>query len=630
MTDSTEFDVRLTDPEAARLVAQWNEQLSALGYPTRRALGVEGTRALARARIARQPAPPPGTDLRIVDHDIATDAGHLAVRDYAVADTAPAGVAVFLHGGGWISGDLDINDGACRQLCRGTGLRVVSLDYALAPEHQFPVALEQAAALVRVLARPPDPLVLAGLSAGGALAAALADRGARGILPRASHLVLLCPVLDCDLSRLSYQENAGGLLLTADDMDWFWQCYLPDRQARLSPDASPLRTEVPAALPATTIVAAGADPLRDEAIAYARLLEAHGVDIVLDLVPGVQHAFTGPGTASGRAAMRRLAERLRRCLPPPALRFDRGGGLREQPCPGEIKGLLVVAHHDRREGIEIALHERLDDAGMLRDALKRAVRIVTQRAAQHHRGDVLKRMQYPHNLRRLRSGIENVMEHRVQLKVPVWLADDRLVNRTQGDDVLRLHVVHQAAGSRRLKCQLDLDHLFEVRELVGPDSGAAMRIKADHPVSCEVVQRLAYRSDAHAELPGDLRLANAGVRLEPPAENRLPEKLIYTTLHRFAGVLVQRVKSGAHARSVPRPCTITAGRERGRPASVNGVTSCAAFLTLTIECLRLGRGAAKRPCVYDIAKDSNLKNPQVFLRIGQSDVILTRVRSMLL
>lgn len=350
VTDSAELDPRLTDPEAARLVAQWNEQFAALGYPTRRALGVEGTRALARARVARR-ALPPARDLRVVDHDIPTGAGQLPVRDYTVAGKNPAGSLVFLHGGGWISGDLDINDGVCRELCRGTGLRVVSLDYALAPEHQFPVALEQASALVSTLANSPGPLAVAGLSAGGALAAALADRGARGVLPRASHLVLLCAVLDCDLSRPSYQENAEGLLLTADDMDWFWQCYLPDREARLSPDASPLHTETAAALPATTIVAAGADPLRDEAIAYARLLEAHGVDVALDLVRGVQHGFVGGGIASGRAAMERAVERLRRGLRIPALQFSHSGGLSQQPLAREIPCFLIVPDHDRCQGL---------------------------------------------------------------------------------------------------------------------------------------------------------------------------------------------------------------------------------------------------------------------------------------
>jgi acetyl esterase len=441
-THGTELDPRLTDQEAARLVAQWNEQFAALGYPTRRALGVEGTRALARARVARR-AMPHEKDLRVVDHGIATDAGQLPVRDYAVAGQNPAGSLVFLHGGGWISGGLDINDGVCRELCRGTGLRVVSLDYALAPEHRFPIALEQASALVRALASSPGPLAVAGLSAGGALAAALADRGARGVLPRASHLVLLCAVLDCDLSRPSYQENAAGLVLTADDMDWFWQCYLPDRAARLSPDASPLRTEMAAALPATTIVAAGADPLRDEAIAYARLLEAHGVDVVLDVVPGVQHGFVGPGIASGRAAMGRVVERLRRGLRIPALHLGRAIGLGEQPFPREIPGFLIVPDHDRCQDLKITVLEGLDDPGMLRDALERAVRVIVQRAGQHHGGNVLQGMHDPGDLGRLGRGRENVVEHGVQLEVAVGGPDDRLMHRTQRVNLVGLDAGHQ-------------------------------------------------------------------------------------------------------------------------------------------------------------------------------------------
>jgi hypothetical protein len=99
-----------------------------------------------------------------------------------------------------------------------------------------------------------------------------------------------------------------------------------------------------------------------------------------------------------------------------------------------------------------------------------------------------------------------------------------------------------------------------------------MRVEADHAVSREVMQRLAHRGHAHPEHAGDLRLADPGVRLQLPAENRLFEKLIYAALHRLPAVLVQRVKSGGHVRSVARQLATSAVRER--PVSSDSTIEC--------------------------------------------------------
>jgi acetyl esterase len=312
----TELDSRLTDADSAAFVRDANALFLAHGFPTRRAMGVERVRALARERIAARPAPN-DPDLAVRDLSLDTDAGLAPVREYRRVAEPRTGVVLYLHGGGWVSGDLDINDSVCRQLCRDTGLRVVSHDYPLAPEYPYPAALDAAAALLRALSaaqEPTDPMLVAGLSAGGALAAALADRAGHGAAPRVDQLLLISPVTDCDLTRDSYQRYGDGLMLTADDMAWFWEHYLADERAREHPDASPLRTRHAATLPPTTVVVSGADPLRDEGIAYAELLAAHGVDVTLDLVEGVHHGFPASDFASARESMARTTARINQLL----------------------------------------------------------------------------------------------------------------------------------------------------------------------------------------------------------------------------------------------------------------------------------------------------------------------------
>ena len=98
---------------------------------------------------------------------------------------------------------------------------------------------------------------------------------------RAGLQVLICPVVDHDMTNASYREHGSGadLLLTAKDMEWFWNCYLPDPASRSVPDASPLRAEDLSDLPPAIVVTAEYDPLRDEGIAYAERLRAAGVAV---------------------------------------------------------------------------------------------------------------------------------------------------------------------------------------------------------------------------------------------------------------------------------------------------------------------------------------------------------------
>lgn len=288
--ETFEVDPRLTDLDAALLVARLNAAVATL--PTAQEIGIHATRE--RVRHVRQP-----DDDRVVsfDVDVPTPDGVRRARIYRPEGVSVA-TALFMHGGGWVLGDLDTNDGLCRELAARAAVTLVSLDYRLAPEHPYPAALDDATAALVWLETGADglvdrglPLVVAGHSAGGNLAAALARRGRDGLAPRVAHQILLCPVLDHDLDRPSYFENESGLLLTRDDMRWYWELYTPDESRRSEPDASPLRVPDAEGLPSATIVAGGADPLRDEALAYAELLELAEVPVTYVLQPGVPHLF---------------------------------------------------------------------------------------------------------------------------------------------------------------------------------------------------------------------------------------------------------------------------------------------------------------------------------------------------
>jgi acetyl esterase len=209
-------------------------------------------------------------------------AGGLPARVYSPAPDAP-GVVVYFHGGGWVVGSVDAWDASCRALACASGCDLVSVDYRLAPEHVFPAAADDAYdAVCWAAASLADgrPLVVAGDSAGGNLAAvtALRSRDAGG--PALALQVLVYPVTDCDLDRKSYHEYDGAeFIVNRRDMAWYWDHYAPDPAARLNPYASPLRATDFSGLPPAYVVTAEHDPLRDEGFAYADRLRAARVPV---------------------------------------------------------------------------------------------------------------------------------------------------------------------------------------------------------------------------------------------------------------------------------------------------------------------------------------------------------------
>jgi acetyl esterase len=208
-------------------------------------------------------------------------------------------LVVFYHGGGWVIGDLDSHDGMVRYLAEQAGVRVLSVDYRLAPEHPFPAAVDDSVTAFRYavahageLGADPDAIAVAGDSAGGNLAAVVCHVTARDRTTRPAFALLIYPGVDASTRRRSRDLFGNGLLLTDEDMDWFRGHYAPDPEQSTDPRLSVLLSEHLADFPPTYITVGGFDPLRDEAQALGAKLADAGVPVVLRLHPDLIHGFT--------------------------------------------------------------------------------------------------------------------------------------------------------------------------------------------------------------------------------------------------------------------------------------------------------------------------------------------------
>jgi len=220
-----------------------------------------------------------------------TSPGGVPVRVFE--PLSPGGFTlIYLHGGGFVVGDVETHDPLCRRVANATGARVVSVDYRLAPEHPFPAALDDTEEVLRWLLDqdPGRPVGVAGDSAGATLSAGLAIRARDRQLPLAAQL-LLYPATDPAMTSASITENGEGYFLTRQDMDWFYQQYLPDGLANAA-EADLAHADVAGVAPAI-VATAEFDPLRDEGAAYAARLEDAGVPTEYVPGPGLIHGFAG-------------------------------------------------------------------------------------------------------------------------------------------------------------------------------------------------------------------------------------------------------------------------------------------------------------------------------------------------
>jgi acetyl esterase len=224
---------------------------------------------------------------------IPTPDGSVPGRFYRAGESAAA-VLVYLHGGGWVLGDLEGHDPLCRLLASRANVDVLNVDYRLAPEHRFPAGLDDAFAATRWAAEnlaDGRPLVVAGDSSGGNLAAAVALRARDEHGPEVALQVLLYPVLDHDLATASYQRVGDGHLLLRDDMAWFFGHYVPEPADRGNPYVSPLRAPELSGVAPGYLVLGGYDPLVDEGLAYATRLQDADVPVQTRTYEGMLHGF---------------------------------------------------------------------------------------------------------------------------------------------------------------------------------------------------------------------------------------------------------------------------------------------------------------------------------------------------
>jgi len=295
------------------------EILDRVDLPPTHSLSVSGAREALRELLVVDA--PSDDELTVRDLSIPGPEGPetpISVRAYTPPDSAGRPVLVYLHGGGWVRGDLDTHDGLCRLLAETTDCVVVSVDYRRAPEHTFPTPVHDAyaatawaAAHADVVGGDTDRIAVGGDSAGGNLAAAVTllarERGG----PEIDHQVLLYPVTDHAFDTASYEENAAGYLLSRASMRWYWNRYLDDPVDGANPYASPLRTPDLSGLPSATVVTAGYDPLREEGAAYADRLRSAGVEVTHANYPGMVHVFASfPDLDRARDAREVVASEL--------------------------------------------------------------------------------------------------------------------------------------------------------------------------------------------------------------------------------------------------------------------------------------------------------------------------------
>lgn len=308
----------MLDPQSKGLL----DKAAAANVPGPEQLAADEARELYKR--SRLPLQPPKPDMGVVrDFTIAGSHGPLTLREFrpkGLSERRDLPALVYFHGGGWVIGDIDTHDTLCRHLSDGAGAAVYSVNYAKAPEHRFPAAVDDALVATRhiieshaLLGIDPARVGTGGDSAGGNLATVVAQ-SLRGRLEHPLALQLLIyPVTDLRLSTASYRTYATGYGLTATAMRYFRDTYLRHADDISDTQASPLLAADLSGMPPALVLTAGFDPLRDEGAAYADALSAAGIPTQYVCFERQIHGFIIMGGAVDEAntAVRLCADFLR-------------------------------------------------------------------------------------------------------------------------------------------------------------------------------------------------------------------------------------------------------------------------------------------------------------------------------
>ena len=289
------------DPELRPIIEA--QRLRALARPALTAVTPPEMRVRAAAEFAPwNEAPEPVAEVR----DLV--AGKIPARLYRPHDEGSSGLLVYLHGGGWVIGDLDLEDAALRRLTQRSRVPILSIEYRLAPEHPYPAALEDAVAAFEWAAGSAEMLgidarriALGGASAGANLALGAALRLRDGGQVAASFLLLMYGSYAGGAETESYRAFADGRFgLPRAAMDWFWRTYAGPDLLAAAVDAVPLKANL-VGLPPTFLNYAELDILRDDSVHLADRLRGAGVDVVAREYAGAVHGFTQYSKASALA-----------------------------------------------------------------------------------------------------------------------------------------------------------------------------------------------------------------------------------------------------------------------------------------------------------------------------------------
>jgi acetyl esterase len=241
--------------------------------------------------------------LASVTDDVARldDARELRTRLYVPINDEERALVLYFHGGSFCLGNLDSHDAFCRRLSADTGMRVLAVDYRLAPECPFPGAINDAAEMFHYVAShwsnyasPEARMIVMGDSAGGSLVAVASVLTKDVGLDIASQ-VLIYPTLGPEMVTASAHEYGAGYLLDLEHLRYDYQQYLGEFADHTDPRVSPLMFADLTGAPPAIVLVAECDPLRDEGLAYAGLLEHFGVPVEILEAKGMVHGFLGLG-----------------------------------------------------------------------------------------------------------------------------------------------------------------------------------------------------------------------------------------------------------------------------------------------------------------------------------------------
>nr|WP_231188374.1 alpha/beta hydrolase [Haladaptatus sp. DYF46] len=268
------------------------------GVPRFSTLSVDGARHLLAELWASPDEPEPVAAVR--DFTIEGPTDGIPIRIYTPAGSTPFPILVYFHGGGWVMGSIDIDDSICRALTNTVECAVVSVGYRHPPEHPFPAPVEDCYAATKWIAEnpwvaygDPDRIAIYGESAGGNLAAAVAQVARNRDGPILAHQVLVTPIVDHAFDTPSYDFDPEQVVVTKTDMEWVWDHYLENTLDGNNSYASPLRARSLHNLPSATVVTCGFDVLRDQGIAYAERLEGADIRVTHRHYDDLIHGFIG-------------------------------------------------------------------------------------------------------------------------------------------------------------------------------------------------------------------------------------------------------------------------------------------------------------------------------------------------